>query len=368
MASKKSADQELKQGPQAFELVAPNDLRLDLENPRFTEEKFPSEIDAIQYLYDNADVDELIQSILSAGYVNFEPLVVLRKENIVLEGNRRLAALRLIGDANLRRDLKISLPDIPDPKKLPERINVIYVQDRSAARSFIGFKHINGPHKWDALAKARYAASWLESGGDIGLIGRTLGDNHNTVRRLVNGWYVLRQAQSEGFESKQITKRNFSFSHVYTAFSRPSVREFLGLSEESADAAPRKNPISSENVPNLLILMSWLYGQEQKGEPTIIRSQNPDLNRLVRVLGNTEAKKMLMARRDLDVAYQRVDPASNRFEVALIDAAKMAENAMSLAGHYDGDATLLKVADGLQKTTRSLLVTMRERSDGKDNE
>jgi hypothetical protein len=86
------------------------------------------------------------------------------------------------------------------------------------------------------------------------------------------------------------------------------------------------------------------------------------------VFWEIQAKKMLMARRDLDVAYQRVDPASNRFEVALIDAAKMAENAMSLAGHYDGDATLLKVADGLQKTTRSLLVTMRERSDGKDNE
>ncbi|MEZ5284996.1 MAG: hypothetical protein R2712_09350 [Vicinamibacterales bacterium] len=28
------------------------------------------------------------------------------------------------------------------------------------AREFIGFKHINGPHKWDAIAKARFAANW----------------------------------------------------------------------------------------------------------------------------------------------------------------------------------------------------------------
>ena len=209
--------------------VAPSDLHFDLENPRFVDLDFADEEFIIQYLYDHADVNELIQSILSAGYVDFEPLIVWRSGNIVLEGNRRLAALRLIANENLRKKLKISLPEIPDAKPLPSTVRIRWVGGRNEARDFIGFKHINGPFKWDALAKAKYAAQWLDDGGDIAVISRTLGDNHSTVRRLVNGYFALQQAISDGFDLNQISKKNFSFSHLYTALTRASVREFLGL-------------------------------------------------------------------------------------------------------------------------------------------
>ena len=72
---------------------------------------------------------------------------------------------------------------------------------------------------------------------------------------------------------------------------------------------------------------------------------------------------MLMANRNLQVAYERVEPASSRFEDALMKAAKQCEDTMSLSGFYDGDATLLRVADGLTKTTRSLLVVMRDKAE-----
>ena len=60
-------------------------------------------------------------------------------------------------------------------------------------------------------------------------ISRTLGDNHNTVRRLVNGWYALKQASDDGFDREDRSKPRFAFSHLYTALTRASVREFLGL-------------------------------------------------------------------------------------------------------------------------------------------
>ena len=46
-------------------------------------------------------------------------------------------------------------------------------------------------------------------------------------------------------------------------------------------------------------------------------------------------------------------------------AAKQGEDALSLAGYYDGEPTLLRVAEGLQKTTHGLVVVMREKSAGK---
>jgi hypothetical protein len=111
--------------------------------------------------------------------------------------------------------------------------------------------------------------------------------------------------------------------------------------------------------------MSWLYGQEQKGQPTIIQSQNPNLNELSKVLANPEAKLMLVTTRNLRAAYDPVEPPSSRFEESLMLAAKQGEDAMSLAGYYYGEPTLLRVAEGLQKTTRSLLAVMRDKAAGK---
>lgn len=359
-AKKATAASAPPRAPDVF--VAPTKLKFDLDNPRFIEGQFKKEDEIIEHLVDEADVNELVQSIMSAGYVDYEPLIVLQKEEVVLEGNRRLAALRLIANAELRRKLKYELPKIDSPEPLPEVVRVRYVKDRSEARSFIGFKHINGPFKWDALAKAKYAAEWFNEGADIATISRTLGDGHNTVRRLVNGWYALQQAQRDGFDVSKISKRNFSFSHLYTALTRASVRDFLGIGDEDLSSPPQKNPIPKTHQQQLSQVMSWLYGQEQKNEPTLIQSQNPDLNILSKVLGHPEGRKMLLAQRDLHVAYARVEPASTRFEDALMKAAKQCEDANALSGGFDGDPTLMKVAEGMQRTVRSLYVAMKDRA------
>jgi len=244
-------------------------------------------------------------------------------------------------------------------------VRIRWVDTRSQGRDFIGYKHIKGPLKWDALAKAKYAASWYEEGGDIETISRSLGDSHNTVRRLVTGWFVLQQAMKDGFDLNQISKKSFAFSHLYTALTRSAVREMLGLNGEDMTKELKENPIAAERSEDLATLMSWLYGQEQKGEPTLIESQNPNLNQLAKVLANPEAKLMLVSRRDLQAAYERVDPPSSRFEEALMLAAKQCEDAMSLSGFYEGNATLLQIAEGMNKTTRSLLVVMRDKAETK---
>lgn len=341
-------------------MVDPSTLNFDAENPRFYDLNLKSEEDIVRELYEQADVNELIQSILSSGYLDFEPLVARRKGRIVLEGNRRLAALRLISDADLRRALKVTLPNIPIPHAAPKEVRVLWVNDRDEARSFIGFKHINGAFKWDALAKAKYAAQWFESGGDIDAIARSLGDNHNTVRRLVNGFYALKQAQADGFDIHDISGKKFAFSHLYTAITRVSVREFLGMAEEDGAGPPKKSPVPKAKRDEFSQLMSWLYGQESKGQPALIRNQNPNLNELSKVLGHPVAKRMLMASRDLRVAYQQVDPPSARFEEALLRASKQCEETLSLSGAFTGEPTLMKIAEGVLRTARSLVGSMKE--------
>ena len=73
-------------------------LALDRENPRLVYSIGElSDADIIAQLYRSEDLSELLQSIAANGYLDIEPLVVLNGDGslIVLEGNRRLAAIRL---------------------------------------------------------------------------------------------------------------------------------------------------------------------------------------------------------------------------------------------------------------------------------
>ena len=341
----------------ADEFENPKNLKLDLKNPRSPDSAFDTEEDVLAYLVDHADVDELVQAIVSSGWHDYEALIVLSDENIVLEGNRRLAALRILADPQLRARLKIELNEAVGPTALPDAVRIRRVPSRRDARDYIGFKHINGPFKWDALSKAKYAAEWHEDGVDIQQISRRLGDRHNTVVRLVNGWNVLKQSLDHGFDLKETTKKSFPFSHLYTGLSRPNVRRYLGLPTDDVSAVLPSNPVPEEHLGNLQAFMSWLYGQ--RGEPSVIRSQNPDLNHLVDVLGNEPAHIMLEASRNLDAAYDLVEDKGLKFGEALMSSVSQAENALRLVGYYDGRADLMGNGDNLRRTVLSLHGAMR---------
>jgi hypothetical protein len=84
-APQKGSEEPVKEGT-----VKHADLRFDRNNPRSGDRTFANEDDALKFLIQAADVDELVTSMQSAGWVDFEPIIVQRKTNIVFEGNRRL--------------------------------------------------------------------------------------------------------------------------------------------------------------------------------------------------------------------------------------------------------------------------------------
>ena len=343
--------------------VPVDDLKFDPENPRFVDFSARDEKEIIKFLYDEADLNELVQSISVSGFIDYEPLLVLKENShyIVLEGNRRLAAVRLLRSTALQKFLGISLPPLKTEIQLStNELRVLVMDSRKSARAFIGFKHINGPQKWDSLAKAKYAAEWFTNDGNIQDIARTLGDTHNTVSRLVFGWLVLKQAENNGFSRDQRTARRFSFSHLYTALSRPGYRSYIGLSEDAGDTPLVVNPISLTHLAQLRELMTWLYGDRTTSTPTpaLIQSQNPDLTRLNEVLQHHEARLNLMAGKSLSEAYEIIAPKSRRFADALIEAVRSANEALSFVPEYDLDLTLLENAKSLEKTSRVLVRSM----------
>jgi hypothetical protein len=251
-------------------------LDFDPNNPRLAENgtKCPTESQIILALADTADLSEVVESIASNGYIDIEPIIAQKIGDRwrVLEGNRRLAAIRILQKPALAKGTGISVPEISAENLATlEKVTVYAVASPDQARDFIGFKHINGPHKWDAIAKARFAADWYrrESGQGITIdtIARRLGDRHDTVIRLVNGMFVLDQAEeAKVYDAKdRYPGKRFAFSHLYTALTRPGYREFLGLPQEWRDKDPTPNPVPGNHLENLRKVLLWLYGS--KSEP-----------------------------------------------------------------------------------------------------
>jgi len=328
--------------------ASPDELTLDLENPRIPDARFADEEEAIDYLYSQADLGELIQSIGNSGWLDFEPLIVEESTRTVIEGNRRLAALRIIANHQLQQRFKVTLPEPLHPNAKPDEIQVNYVGSRNEARDFIGFKHVNGAFKWDSYAKAKFAHSWLQDGDDIDEVSRRLGDGHNTVCRLVNGVVVLEQAEkAKLFDRERRSKKSFYFSHLYTALSASNVRKYLGLPENDNSVLPPQ-PVPASHRVQLHNLLSWLYGQED--EPAVIRSQNPDLGRLTKVLESERATHQLEMSRDLNRAFDLVEDKARAFEKAFYQLASSSEDVSRIIARYDPKSDLLDEAESVLRT------------------
>lgn len=355
--------------------VEPATLLLDLDNPRLAQSDLigkPKEKDIILYLAEHADLAELVQSICSNGYLDFEPLVVLvegtgaKERRVVIEGNRRLAAIRLIQNPDLAREVGVHMPEIgKHVVSSLKQLSVIEVRDRDDARQYIGFKHINGPHKWDSFAKAKFAADWYRAEKASGItlrdIARRLGDRHDTVLRLVQGILVLDQARKAGeFEIEdRYQKRPFAFSHLYTALTRTPYREYLGLDPNWRQQEPSANPVPKSKQKQLGKVLRWLYGSEEDRVPPVVTSQNPHVKQLGEVLAKPMALRRLETTGDLKEAYGEVDSRGRKFSDNLLKAVESAQQAQAFVDGYERDRALLEYGERLVKISRTIFTHMK---------
>ena len=359
--------------------VSVRDLALDSENPRLFELGHDSSDERIiANLQVTADLAELTQSIASNGYLDIEPLIALEEgpPYRVLEGNRRLAAIRLLTDPELaqrihdRTEVRIRVPRIPRPHRTTlDSVSVYFVPDRDAARSFIGFKHINGAHRWDAYAKAMFAARWHREGRvPLDEIAQSIGDRHDTIKRMVHAIYVLEQAEAAGvFCVEDRNTPRFSFSHLYTALARATYRQFLGVQGSWARYEPTTDPIAEGRLDELGEALRWMYGSKEDGVLPVVQSQNPDLKLLGEVLINSESLLILRETGSLREAAASLRPAGAEFETAIVRARKELRRVLeNLRGFDVRNEVLLKIAQDNLEAAETIWERMRSKMRDRD--
>ncbi len=325
-------------------------LHFDRENPRLAEYGITGtakEDDIISILWDAMDIKELVQSIAASGYFEHEPLIVAEEgsKKIVIEGNRRLAAVKALLDPNLAAEKGWDVPTLKRAKLKKLENLPVKISTREELWRYIGFKHVNGPAKWSSYAKAEYIAN-IHRKYQISLedIAEQIGDRHKTVQRLYRGLMVIEQAERQGvYDRDNRFRKRFAFSHLYTGLDYDGVSKFLSLKSVDAEA---KTPVPKKAISRLGELCIWLYGDKKENKPPVVETQNPHLRQLNEVLKSREALAALRDDKELAVAFELSRLPTDVFEEALLKSKRGLQNTRAyMTTGYDGSEDLLHIAE-----------------------
>ena len=348
-----------------------SDLTFDLKNPRLPEFDLTdkaTETEVIKVLWEAMDVREVVMSIAASGFFPHEPLIVAHEngKNVVIEGNRRLAAVKVLLNSTLAEELKADLPAITkDEKDALQELPTMRGTHKDAWR-YLGFKHVNGPAKWSSYAKSRYIADIHRNFGiKLEDIAKQIGDTHRTVQRLFRGLMVIEQAERmKVFRREDRWHNHFSFSHLYTGIGYDGISTFIDLRPETDED---QEPVPFEKKNELGELCRWMYGSKKEETPPIIERQNPHLRQLNAVLSNREALAALRGGDSLEYAFEASRPSSTVFEESLLASKRSLEKARGLLSTgYDGSEELLRIAGAVANLADDLYDEMeRKHNPGK---
>ena len=147
-------------------------LHLDTKNPRLGRETNRAPRQIIQYLFDHDKALEVAQSIVARGYFPNEPLLAIEEGEhpfVVVEGNRRLAALKALREPGLlegvyQRKLELLARQVVDPAGIA-KVPVTIAPNRRATDRQVAGRHIGTPVlAWEGENRASFILDKLTEG------------------------------------------------------------------------------------------------------------------------------------------------------------------------------------------------------------
>lgn len=265
-----------------------DELFLDPMNPRLGRHRKKHDTpqnELIEYMSEQV-LDELALSYIeSGGFWSQEALLAVKEDLygetriVVVEGNRRLAALKLLQSAingNPYNGKWKKIADIAIEKGLEFfeelfiRVPVLTVQSRKDIDEYLGFRHVTGIKQWAPAEKAQFIDMLLlEREYSYEQVKCKIGSRTPTVRQLFISYRLLLQIE-ETLTDEELPKEQLEsrFSLLYSSLSHPSVQKFLGIAL-GATVDEAKTPIREEFIENLKFLVRCLYGDSKEKKPLV---------------------------------------------------------------------------------------------------
>lgn len=320
-------------------------LDFDVQNPRFgrSAREQRSQTEILDYIVRDFSVEDVLSSISVNGYFVAEPLICREQDSgqrlTVVEGNRRLAAcLILAGDPrakNQQRKTEQYQALQAERGRTPfTQVPVLRFGRHEREKdllSYLGVRHIAASQGWDSYAKAAWIARAVENNEltlrDIALM---TGDQHATVRRLLEGYYFVNQMLDEGrFDPANSLRRGrgsnpeFPFSWVYTLLGYPAARQFLQLPD-----APTRSPIPAAKARDATLVVAAMFGDRSAGRSAAI-SDSRQLGDLAAVLESSEKVALLDKGKTVEEINYETLPLDQKLRDALSDCKGLLGNLLA---------------------------------------
>lgn len=197
---------------------------LDPNNPRFsekgkiiTENRITDEKVQETAMDDinEYDVSDLIDSIKTVGFLTIDKIVVRPIKStgdkyVVVEGNRRVAALKQIKEGYLNGELLLR----EDILKSILKFNVLVYTGKEESISWIiqGIRHISGVKNWKPYQQVKLLSSLIdEKGIDISEASRAIGIGSTVATRLLRSYNGYKQSLDDDEFGSLVTPDTFSF-------------------------------------------------------------------------------------------------------------------------------------------------------------
>jgi hypothetical protein len=313
-----------------------DDLMLDPLNPRLGRTTVRADLSQskILDLMKDWSLDELGVSFVENGFWPQEALLVIRERLygkpslVVVEGNRRLAALKFLSQAVNGESVDKKWRDIVAEKrpsrKLFERVPYLQVNSRKDVEAFLGFRHVTGIKEWKPAEKAEYIAKLVEEGMEYAEVMRKIGSKTATVRQNYISYRLLLQMENQ--ENISIKHVEDKFSVLFLSLRTDGVQKYLDI-DIKAEPHTARRPVPKDHLKNLERFALWLFGDDKR--PPVVKDsrQVDDFGRIL------ESKKAIAylertERPSFDIAHQlaggdepevirQIDQASDNLEAAL---------------------------------------------------
>ena len=220
-------------------------LHLDDRNPRLRREttaRSPREI--IQYLFQHDKAIESALSIASCGYFPNEPLLAVKENGryIVVEGNRRLAALKALREPGLLegkfvRQLERLSGQIISPESIAT-VPVTIAPNRRSTDRQITRRHLGTPVlAWRPENRANFILEKIEEGYENDDLRDELGFTLADIQKARQTRAIAEMARSLGLPEKVQAKidnaRSKVFSTIERVFDSSIGRSFLRVKTDT---------------------------------------------------------------------------------------------------------------------------------------
>jgi hypothetical protein len=351
-------------------------LDFDPLNPRFFDlgaGEIQTEEKTIKRMMELENLDELVGSIGQQGFFPGEPLLVTANPDkpghyIVVEGNRRLAALRVLNGIVPIEKITSTLADaVKNAKNKPDNVDCFEFPKRQDILKYLGFRHISGPRRWEPLSKARYLAdlivnfySNLTLNDQLRSVACDIGSRRDYVAKLLTALNIYDRAKSKKFYNlHSVDETTISFSLLSTALSYKNIYSFLGLSSSECVTVDNVNDKHTKE------LLGWMFSQNARGETVLGESRH--LKKLAAIVESERAITELRKHEDLESAYVFTNGPAEAFTLRLNAAESAVADCLSLLnGNVDPDEGHGKQVGRIVNSTENLqLLVQKALSRGK---